>query len=152
MPLRRPAVVSSRRRRNRDGVAPLEFVMSLPPLVLMMCLLFTWYFSLLGRTETAVEVRRQVWSLRSTGGEKPLAAASLLNPMNGRIEKTLSKSVRGYGGLGGLGGARDVYSGNTVLAGCWDQRQVPEFNRRYLPHFDVFAHGRSARQQGDLLG
>jgi hypothetical protein len=116
--------------------------MSLPVLVLMMCLLFTWYFSLLGRTEAAIKVRQQVWSERSGSGGQALAATSLLNPMHGQIKKTMSKSVRGYGGLGG---PRDVYSGNVVLAGYWDQRQVSEFNG-HGPHFGVM--GKMVDPQG----
>ena len=113
--------------RRRKGMATLEFVMSLPFLFVLMAMIFTLGQRCLQQSEVTMEVRNRAWLVRS-GVEKSTVASKPFNfgaTMAGSTQARKTKDWRKYRWLGG---ERTSVSKTVVIAGTWDQKQVPEMD------------------------
>ena len=109
---------------TRGGIAPLEFVMALPVLLLLMVGI-TWLgYSVIGQTEVLVKARNKAWSQRfDDKSKKPLYFPLL--PMYNRnsdfVSERVSQRVDVSPMFSRLPGPE---AGHTVLAGSWDHRAM----------------------------
>lgn len=113
---------------TRRGMAPLEFVMGLPFLLLLFSFFFSLGFAFLNKTTVAINARHEVWQARedqSHWSNDALSIFSALNDDSGVHEKELQQDVKI---AQWLGGALTVKSKAAVLTGTWDSRQIPTFD------------------------
>lgn len=144
-------------RPARRGAAPLEFVLSLPFLLLVMAMVPALAYSLMAKSQMAIEIRHDVWQQRLVYGDEPRRyggdngkilqlAQATGGPSTVIIDETKSRTVDL---LPLLRGPFRAVSGNAVLAGTWDWRQVPAF-REDWPHVTLMGQLLDPSQVADL--
>lgn len=113
---------------NRRGLASLEFILSLPILMLLGACLFSIAISGVNRISTISEARNSVWSLRSNQSpetkSKPLFIGSA--PTAGVIRR---ESINQFQIYSWLGGTRTTQSTAAVLGGVWDHKEITDFSQ-----------------------
>lgn len=141
------------RSRARRGMAPLEFVMALPVLLLLIVGI-TWLgFSVIGQTEVLIEARNKAWKRRfEDASKKPLMFPSGVsvakNPFYSveadYVTETSTKKVDVSPMFSRLPGPR---ASHTILAGSWDYRAMP-FDK--APEWELLAKAAANGTTGDL--
>ncbi len=135
------------RRTNRAGMAPLEFVMGLPFLMMVMAIIYAVAYAGVHKTQVVLQARHQVWTMREdthshslenykrVKDTKPLRLISLLvgKEMPGEISGIGSSSWKTYPWLGGN---KTTKSRTVLITGTWDHTEITEFNSSG-PHFSV---------------
>ena len=122
--------------KSRRGMAPLEFVLGLPFLMLLFGFTFMLGFVILGQADTAITARHEVWKLRdssSTWADDFFSVATAVEPDTGRADQVKREDVKIYSWLGGKAETR---SRVVVLSGTWDSNQAQLFNKDE-PHLSV---------------
>jgi hypothetical protein len=115
----------------------LELVLSLPILTLLAASIFTIGWVSLRRSGGATKARNDAWQKRlspaTTGKDasQPLALTSQSTSGAVLDEESDTFSIPSW-----LGGSATTKSSNTVLAGSWDYREIPDFNGSG-PHLGV---------------
>lgn len=130
------ATLSRPNRRFRRGMAPLEFVLGIPFLLLLFTFIFSLGFAFLNKTTVSIEVRHAVWKTRddpANWGDDALSVWTAIDPNSGAVEDERTKSARV---ANWLGGSLTVRSKAAVLTGTWDSRQVDVFEKEE-PHLGV---------------
>jgi hypothetical protein len=124
----------------RRGIAPLELVISLPIVMLVTATVFALTWALMHKTDVAVQARHQAWLKRSAAhavdSGSPDRALSLQGPATGGQISTQVDSPP-FSLPSWLGGSATACSGNVLLSGSWDYRQV-DFHGT-LPHLGLLA-------------
>lgn len=123
-------------RRFRRGMAPLEFVLGLPFLLLLFTFIFSLGFAFLNKTTVSIEVRHAVWKSRddqANWGNDALSVWTAIDPNGGAVEDERTKTAKI---AKWLGGSLAVRSKASVLTGTWDSRQVGVFDKEE-PHLGV---------------
>jgi hypothetical protein len=112
-------------RFARAGIAPLEFVMALPVLLLLIVGI-TWLgFTMIAQTEVLIEARNKAWKRRFEDiSKKPLYFPLLIGLYDEKKDyahETATKKVN-VSPLFNL--ARAPAAGHTILAGSWDHQAM----------------------------
>ena len=140
-------VASQARRTKRAGMAPLEFVMGLPFLMMVMAIIYAVAYAGVHRTQVVFQARHQVWTMRNDNhthslekyirvkDTKPLRLGQYLRQyeMAGEISGVGSSSWKTYPWLGGN---KTTKSSTVLITGTWDHAEITEFNAGG-PHFSV---------------
>ncbi|TWU03692.1 coiled-coil domain-containing protein [Neorhodopirellula pilleata] len=122
--------------KDRRGMAPLEFVMGLPFLMLLFGFIFMLGRVTLEQSDSAIVARYEGWKDRSdqsTWADDELSVVATMTADTGRAMGDGKRSVKVYSWLGGT---IDTNSTNVVLSGTWDSDQVQTFNEKE-PHFKI---------------
>jgi len=117
--MQRRQTFSSRRRRRR-GVAPLEFSLSLPVLLIVMVCVFWLGTAMYKLNEVTVQARNKAWKKRYT---QPRSEPFRFD-VEGRVEGQSRQRV-GVSPL--FESFAPASSKHTVMAGAWDHRQLQRF-------------------------
>ncbi len=139
--------VSPARRTNRTGMAPLEFVMGLPFLMMVMAIIYAVAYAGVHKTKVVFQARHQVWTMREDSHShtlekykrikdtKPMRFLSGVsaNDMPGEISGIGSTSWTTYSWLGGN---KTTKSSTVIITGTWDHQEITDFNSSG-PHFSV---------------
>lgn len=125
--------INQRRPRDRNGIATLEFVFSLPVLMFMMAGIFSLGFK--GKSESAVATtaRNEAWIKRPSppSSARPLAVVS--DAAADTVEADTEEQFRIWLVFSASNTAK---SSAAVLTGTWDHTQVRGIARKG-PHFSV---------------
>ena len=127
----------SRRRHPRRGIAPLEFVLSLPPMVFVAAMIFALAIGGLAKTEVAIRARHDAWTKRYPGNQttQPLRALSTAIGA-GTVDQRASRSRHVPPVLFTRTATGQSY--NAVLSEVWDYRVVPRQGAGFLqPHREL---------------
>jgi hypothetical protein len=146
--------------RDREGFANLEFVMSLPLVLLLFAAIVAGAYVAMNRLLAAQEVRREAWTRRH--GEPSLARLPLgapsrlgrpprIDPDRGAIVESRTRSVA----LPRIFADRSVEmtTSHTVFGGPWDFQTIPFENRDSLQldaRLGVYSSGAAAASPASL--
>lgn len=106
-------------------MAPLEFVMALPVLLLLMVGI-TWLgFSVIGQTEVLVKARNKTWQRRfENASDKPLYFPILKGLYDEKADYVSEKSNQTVDVSPMFSRLPGPEAGHTILAGSWDHRAM----------------------------
>lgn len=147
-------------RNHRNGLAPLEMVLSLPILVGVSAMIFSLGWTTLYRSNAAAEARQKVWQLRAdpTKAAPKLKSkryttttalsASNLNPLSGALYGEVKHEIELYVGFG-----RATPKGRScVVTNTWDHKALGgDFNGNG-PHYRVLGRMGLAAAAGAVAG
>lgn len=114
------------------GIASVEFVLSLPILFVLMAMIYTMGRRSLDQAGVAMAVRDRAWQQRSAVESSPLASSPFHfdQPLSGSATARKRRRLRLFPWLGGRRLSEDR---TVVIAGSWDDEQVPQL-RGGRPH------------------
>jgi hypothetical protein len=106
-------------------MAPLEFVMALPVLLLLMVAI-TWLgFSVIGQTEVLVKARNKTWQRRfENASDKPLYFPILKGLYDEKADYVSEKATQRVDVSPMFSRLPGPEAGHTILAGSWDHRAM----------------------------
>ena len=110
---------------QRSGIAPLEFVMALPVLLLLMVGI-TWLgFSVIGQTEVLVKARNNTWKRRfDDASKRPLYFPILLSLYDRKADFVSERARQRVDVSPMFSRLPGPEAGHTILAGSWDHKAM----------------------------
>ena len=136
-------------------MAPLEFVMGLPLLMLLFGFIFVLGRVTLEQSDSAITARHEGWKKRadsSSWADDELSIKASMVADTGRAEGDQKRIVSVYPWLGGT---VETKAKNIVLSGTWDSDQVEAFEKKE-PHLNILekmlgGDGKIAEKASELI-
>ncbi|MDC0936627.1 pilus assembly protein [Pirellulales bacterium] len=127
---------SRRRSVRRNGIAPIEFILSLPILMILFAMIYTIGMRAIEQSQVTKAVRDLAWRQRTEieGSETDSEPFAFENGLSGSMEAEEEKELRVFRRLGGERISRDR---TVLIAGTWDYVQVPDLFDGSGPHVEA---------------